>query len=170
MVRIIIWLLLIIGGAILGFYLDSIFFPLMVRSIWFHLITLLLGGFLLSLVLIISRNTGRILAKYGREGDLPRMETNVLVKEGPYKYMRHPMHLGLFFFPLSIALILGSPAFVFFIAPAELIFMLIMVKLVEEPEAKRKFGEAYDQYVAKTPGFCLNPDCLKSLFRSKINY
>jgi protein-S-isoprenylcysteine O-methyltransferase Ste14 len=157
---------MIFGGATLGFYMDSLFFPLLVKRILFHLITLLLGGFLLFLVLKISRNTGKILAKYGREGDLPRMETNVLVKEGPYKYMRHPMHLGLFFFPLSIALILGSPAFIFFIAPLELLFMLIMVKMVEEPEARRKFGEAYDKYVEETPGFCFKSDCLRSLFRS----
>jgi protein-S-isoprenylcysteine O-methyltransferase Ste14 len=157
---------MIFGGATLGFYMDSLFFPLLVRSILFHLITLILGGFLLFMVLKISRNTGKILAKFGREGDLPRMETNVLVKEGPYKYMRHPMHLGLFFFPLSIALILGSPAFIFFIAPLELLFMLIMVKLVEEPEAREKFGDAYDQYVVETPGFCFKPECIMSLFRA----
>lgn len=149
----------------MGLYLDSILFPALVKNILFHLFTLIMGSFLLYLVLTISRNTGKILARFGRKGDLPRMETNMLVKEGPYKYMRHPMHLGLFFFPLSLAMILGSPSFIFFIAPAELLFMLLIVKLVEEPEARRKFGMDYDQYMKETPGFCFNPACIRVLFR-----
>ncbi len=70
----------------------------------------------------ISKNTGRTLAKYGREGKLKRMQTNVLVKQEIYKYMRHPMHLGLFLFPLGIAFLIGSPSFILIIAPIEIIF------------------------------------------------
>ena len=74
----------------------------------------------------ISKNTGRILAKYGRKGKLERLQTNVLVNQGVYKYMRHPMHLGLFLFPIGVAFLIASPSFILMIAPIEIIFMLFM--------------------------------------------
>jgi protein-S-isoprenylcysteine O-methyltransferase Ste14 len=113
----------------------------------------------------ISKNTGRTLAKYGRKGEVKRMETNVLAKEGIYKYMRHPMHLGLFLFPVSIAFLVASPSFILIISPIEILFMLIMIKLAEEPEAVRKFGDEYLEYKKQTPMFCLKVDCLKELLK-----
>jgi len=77
--------------------------------------------------------------------------------------MRHPMHFGLLFFPWSLALILGSPAFIAIVAPLEMLFMIVMIKLVEEPEALRKFGQAYQEYRARVPMFNLRPPCLRQL-------
>ncbi len=162
--RIIVWIIMLFGGASLSFFLDKKFFPTLLSSPVFHAITFLAGLIMLKAVITISKVTGRTLAKYGRQGDIPRMETNRLVTQGVYSKMRHPMHLGLMFFPLSIALLLGLPSFIFFIAPAEMLFILAMVFLVEEPEAKRKFGQAYEQYSKEVPRFCLRPDCLKALF------
>ena len=122
MPRIIIWFVLLFGGAFLGFYLNSIWFQKIHQSILFHSLSAVIGFLLLAIVMRISKNTGRTLAKYGRKGNLKRMETNVIVKDGVYRYMRHPMHLGLLFFPLSIAFITGSPSFILFIAPSEMGF------------------------------------------------
>ncbi len=154
---------MIIGGAGLSLYFDLKYFRNLLFSPVFHVVGAITGFLLLKFVITVSRNTGRTLARYGREGNIPRMETNKLVDRGPYAYMRHPMHFGLLFFPLSIALLLGLPAFVFFIAPAEAIFMLVMIKLVEEPEARKKFGKEYEIYAKNRPWFCLKPKCLKSL-------
>jgi len=165
MIRIFIWLVMMVGGAGLGFYLDLSLFPDVHGCILFHMISFILGALLLKTVMTISRNTGRVLAKYGRKGKLPRMETNRLVSEGPYKYMRHPMHLGLLFFPAAFALIVGSPSFILIIAPAEAFFMLLMIALVEEPGAKKKFGKEYDKYKKDKPWFCLKKECLKELFK-----
>jgi len=162
--RIIIWIIMIPGGIIFSLLCDVKYFKELLFSPIFHLISFVLGILLLKAVITISRNTGRTLAKYGRKGNIPRMETNTLVDKGPYAYMRHPMHLGLLFFPLSIALLLGLPSFIIFIAPVEAIFMLIMIKYVEEPEARKKFGEAYDKYAKDKPWFCIKPECLKALF------
>ena len=165
MIRIIVWVVMIFGGAGLGFYLDSSIFPDVHRCILFHLVSFILGVLLLKTVMIISRNTGRILAKFGRKGDLPRMETNSLVSKGPYKYMRHPMHLGLLFFPMAFALLVGSPSFILIIAPIEALFMILMIALIEEPGAEKKFGKEYDKYKSNKPWFCLKKKCLKELFK-----
>jgi protein-S-isoprenylcysteine O-methyltransferase Ste14 len=93
------------------------------------------------------------------------METNVLATEGIYKFMRHPMHLGLLFFPVAIAFLIGSPSFILILAPLEIVFMLVMIKLVEEPEALRKFDSQYLDYMKQVPWFCFNMECLKELFK-----
>ena len=157
---------MIFGGSILGYYLDYLIFENVHQNIILHMVSFLIGVFLLSLVIKTSKNTGRTLAKYGRKGKLKRMETNVLVKQGIYKYMRHPMHLGLFLFPVGIAFLIGSPSFILIIAPVEIIFMLIMIKLVEEPEAINKFGEQYLNYKKQVPGFCFKIKCLKKLLEN----
>ena len=166
MLRIIIWIIMIFGGCGFGYYIDSLIFENIHQNIIFHIVSFLVGVFLLFIVMKISKNTGRTLAKYGRKGKLKRMQTNVLAKQGIYKCMRHPMHLGLFLFPLGIAFLIGSPSFILIIAPVEIIFMLIMIKLVEEPEAINKFGEKYLNYKKQVPWFCFKIKCLKKLLEN----
>ncbi len=161
--RLSMWIIMIFGGIIGGFYLDSILFPHYYFGIMYHIISFIIGVFLFYLVMRISRNTGRTLAKYGRRGELKRMETNVLADKGVYKYMRHPMHLGLLIFPPAIAFLVGSPSFILLIAPVEIILMLILIKFVEEPEAIAKFGEDYIEYKKQHPWFCFRKECIKAL-------
>jgi len=156
---------MIIGGGVLGYHLDYLFFKDIHTNYIFHIISFLIGISILFLTVKISKNTGRTLAKYGRKGVVARMQTNILVKQGIYKYMRHPMHLGLFLFPLGIAFLIASPSFILIIAPAEIMFMLIMIKLVEEPEAIKKFGEEYLQYKKEAPWFCFKITCLTELLK-----
>jgi len=165
MLRVIIWITMILGGSIFGYFLDFLIFENIHQNIIFHIVSLLIGIFLLFFVMKISKNTGRTLAKYGRKGKLKKMQTNVLVIQGIYKYMRHPMHLGLFLFPFGIAFLIGSPSFILFIAPFEVIFMLVMIKLVEEPEAINKFGDEYLNYKKQVPRFCFKIKCLKELLK-----
>ncbi len=161
--RILIWFIFLLGGIWGGIRLDLRWFRGAFFNPFFHLGTLIAGVLLLRLVMRISRNTGRVLARYGREGDLPRMETNRLVTRGVYGCMRHPMHLGLLFFPLAIALIVGSPGFILLIWPAEALLMLAMIKGIEEKEALAKFGDAYRQYQQQVSFFNLRLSCLKLL-------
>ncbi|MEA3317959.1 MAG: isoprenylcysteine carboxylmethyltransferase family protein [Bacteroidota bacterium] len=163
--RIIIWITMILGGSVLGYYLDSLLFTNIHSNYIFHIISFCIAVCILFLMVNISKNTGRILAKFGRKGKLKRMQTNVLVTQGPYKYMRHPMHLGLFLFPVGVAFLVGSPSFILIIAPVEIIFMLLMIKLVEEPEAIKKFGDEYINYMQQKPWFCFKINCLKELLK-----
>jgi len=157
---------MIFGGIFGGLYIDGILFKNIDKNIIFRLIFFLIGVFLILLVMRISKNTGKTLAKYGRKGELKRMETNVFVDKGIYSYMRHPMHLGLLLFPLSFAFIIASPSFILIIAPIEMFFILLMIKIFEEPEAIRKFGKVYLDYRKKVPWFCFKIICLKELLNS----
>lgn len=165
--RILVWIVMIFGGAALSLYLDPILFINVKIGFIFHIISIFIGLLILVLVIKISKNTGRTLAKYGRKGNLKRMETNVLVHQGAYKYMRHPMHLGLLLFPLSFAFLIGSPSFILILAPTEIIFILVMIKFVEEPETIKKFGKDYFEYKKQLPWFCFKIDCLKELFKAE---
>lgn len=164
MIRIFIWVLLLFGGGVLAVWLDARWFPGLFSNLYFHIITFVVGFFVFRLVIRASRNTGKLLARLGREGTVPRLETNKLVTTDIYFCMRHPMYLGLLFFPLAFALILGSPTFILMIAPAEAVAIILLVKLVEEPQAVRKFGPAYEDYMRDVPFFSLKRECLKRLF------
>ncbi|HFD80076.1 MAG TPA: isoprenylcysteine carboxylmethyltransferase family protein [Gammaproteobacteria bacterium] len=169
-VRLLIWLVLLIGGAVAGVLLDLRLWPRLFANPWWHLASFLFGVLLLRLVFRVSRVTGRTLARHGRIGELPRMETNRLVTSGPYACMRHPMHLGLLLFPWSLALLIGSPAFLLIVAPLEMIVMVLMVLTLEEHEALRKFGDAYVDYRHRVPAFSLRPDCLRRLLREELDH
>ena len=163
--RVLMWVIMIFGGLVAGKILDNMLFPQLKNNLWLSDISHIIGVFLIILVVRISKNTGRTLAKYGRKGKLKRMETNVLVKEGPYRYMRHPMHLGLIFMPLAVAFMSSLYSFILIIAPLEMLLMLVLIKTFEEPEAIRKFGDEYRQYMKEVPAFCFKPVCLKELLK-----
>ncbi len=166
--RITVWIAMMLGGIIGGLWIDKRRFSALLFNPVFHIVSLILGALLLQGVRTSSANTGRMLAKMGKEGDnVPRFETNKLVKSGVYSCMRHPMHMGLLFFPLAIALIIGSPAFIFIIAPVEMLLMIVMIKFIEEPEAIAKFGNEYREYQQQTPMFNLSLSCLKQLLGKK---
>ena len=165
--RILIWIIFLSGGALLSIYFDKKYFYDWFNSLPFHIISMITGYILLKMVLKIARNTGRYLAKQGREGDIPRLQTNKLVTGGVYACMRHPMHLGLLFFPLAFALLLGSPTFIMITAPLEMLLMLLMIKFIEEPEAEKKFGEAYRQYKKEVPFMNFSPECIRKLLNSE---
>jgi hypothetical protein len=79
MARIFVWILMIFGGAAYGLYLDNILFKNIRTNILFHSLNFVIGFLLFLLVFRISKNTGLTLSKYGRKGDIKRMETNVIV-------------------------------------------------------------------------------------------
>jgi len=164
MIRILIWIIFLLGGGALSIWLDLRLFPRIFQNIYFHILAFLFGIIILRFVMQASRNTGKMLAKFGREGKVKRLDTNKLVTTGIYACMRHPMHFGLLFFPLAFAFILGSPTFILIIYPIELIIMLLLIKFAEEPEAIRKFGDEYKDYMKQVPFFSFNIECLKKLF------
>jgi len=168
--RIIIWGMFLIGGSFLSVYFDLkfVFTRNLLVNFWWHFVTLPIGAVLLWVVIRISRYTGRLLAHYGREGDnVAPMETNKLVTADVYSCMRHPMHLVLFFFPLSFALIEGSFVFIFIVVPAEILIILFLIKFIEEPGAIKKFGSSYREYMNKVPMFSFKKECLKKMIFDK---
>ena len=164
-VRWLVWVLFLAGGGVLGVWLDLRLWPAWWHNPFWHLVSALAGVGVFRIVLTVSRVTGRWLARCGRVGELPRMETNRLVTVGPYACMRHPMHLGLMLFPLAFALVLGSPAFVLLVWPLEVLAIVLLVLFVEEREARLKFGADYAAYARRVPAFNLAPACLAKLLQ-----
>ena len=72
-------------------------------------------------------------------------KTQNLVVTGPYKYTRNPMLFGACVYYFAVAVYLNSvvavAAVVFFMT-----FMLIFVKLTEEPRLLKDFGKDYEEY------------------------
>jgi protein-S-isoprenylcysteine O-methyltransferase Ste14 len=163
-IRIILWLIMIIGGAIYSIAKDLE--TTLFENVFFHFFTAFMGIIVLALAFRAAANGGKELTK-GRVGNIPRLETNRLVKTGIFSCMRHPMLFGLTLLPLGWALLLGSPTFITLIAPLEMLFIMIMVLIFEEMEVKRKFGKAYESYREKVPMVSFRIECLKWLFLGK---
>ncbi len=163
-IRLFLWLVMMIGGAV--YSLSQDWGTALFSSIAFHTVSALLGMVILKLAFNAAGNGGRELTK-GRVGDIPRMETNRLVTTGLFSCMRHPMLFGLTLLPLGWALLLGSPTFITLIAPLEMLFIIVMVIVFEEREVDKKFGKAYEQYRQKVPRVSFKWKCLKALFQSK---
>jgi len=166
-IRVFIWIVMLLGGVIGGLWLDINNHKDLLYNPYFHIITFLIGIILMVLAFRAAATGGRELAKYGKIGNVPRLETNKLVTTGIYAKMRHPMLFGLALVPLALALIVGSPSFITIIAPLEMVFIIVMVLTFEEYECKKKFKEAYKKYSQEVPAVCFSFDCLKMLFFQK---
>ena len=160
-IRILLWVLMLVGGAIYGKLVD-INDPVW-HSYIFHIISFILGYIVLVYAFRSAANGGRELKK-GRVGDIPRLETNRLVTTGIYSCMRHPMLFGLTLLPLGTALVVGSPTFISIIAPLEMIFIIFMVIVFEEWEVRKKFADEYREYASKVPMVSFKKECLERLF------
>ena len=162
-IRIALWLFMLIGGAWYSFVHD--YNSTLFNSFVFHLLSAVVGIIVLIFAFRAAANGGRELSR-GRVGNIPRLETNKLVSSGIYSCMRHPMLFGLTLLPLGWALLLGLPTYITFLAPMQMIFIIMMVVIFEEMEVQRKFEKEYDEYRKKVPMVSLRLECLKILFKS----
>ncbi len=160
-IRIFLWIILLFGGAFISIKMEkssSLFY-----SFGFHLFSGVIGVIIIIFAFRAAANGGKELTK-GRVGDIPRLETNKLVTTGIYNCMRHPMLFGLTLLPLGWAFLLGSPIFITYIAPLEMLFIIIMVTVFEEMEVKKKFKQEYETYKQQVPMVSFKKKCLKQLF------
>ena len=164
-VRILLWAIMLIGGSAGGIWLDLHHFRELFFNPLYHLFTLIVGLVLMRFAFRAAAAGGKELAKHGKSGSgVPRLETDRLVTSGIYAYMRHPMLFGLTLVPPALAFLIGSPSFTIFIAPLEMLFIVIMVMTFEERECRMKFGSDYEAYAKQVPAVCFRPECLKMLF------
>lgn len=68
-----------------------------------------------------------------------------LIKLGPYKYIRHPIYLGIFLDELAVPLI-GNAYFALLFSLAICAPLLLIRTLIEERESQKRFGERYLKY------------------------
>ena len=159
-----VWFLFIVGGIVLSLWTDKVL-KLYGFSLHFELVVGLIGALFIVFSFVVARNTGKTLAKYGKEGSVEKFDTNKFVDKGAYSCMRHPMHFGLMFFPFGIAFLMGSFSYTIIYAPLTSLLIVIMVFTIEEKEAIEKFGSVYLEYKKRVPAFNLSPGCIKKLFQ-----
>ena len=73
-----------------------------------------------------------------------------LVARGLYRFVRNPMYLGVLLTLLGEAWLFSSWTLVVY-AAIVITWQHLFVVFYEEPALKRKFGESYADYVARTP-------------------
>ena len=102
-------------------------------------------GIILYLCGLIGRNWSiRTLRKYWSI-HLEIRKDHKLIRNGPYKYMRHPAYLSILFEVCGIPLILNS-YFVFLFAVAAYIPLIVLRIYYEEKEHLTLFGPEYNAY------------------------
>ena len=113
----------------------SIFLPLKLGTIWFAvgLIIFLLGLAIIILATIIFATT----------------LTNDLVTSGVYRYSRHPSYAALVLIYLGISV--ASASWIFLLATVIWAVLFITSVRDEERECMARFGQAYREYMNRTP-------------------
>ena len=84
-----------------------------------------------------------------------------LVTTGPFGIVRNPILTGVFSCLFGLGFLLHSMSLVLLWAPAFLLFNVLSVKFLEQPELERRFGETYSEYRRRVPMFVPRGFCRK---------
>ena len=116
---------------------------------------------------VVARGVGALLilagasfvlsafVRFVREGlgtPAPVAPPTQLVVGGVYRHVRNPMYLAVTAIATGEALLLYQPVLLLW-AVLTLALMVAFVKLYEEPELARRFGDQYDRYRSAVPGW-----------------
>jgi protein-S-isoprenylcysteine O-methyltransferase Ste14 len=151
-IRVIYWLSLtvisVVGGIVVDLALGTESFPIVVRLL--GLVGMLLAHFPL-------KRTGKLLKLLGESEEWGC--TNRLVVTDLYQCVRHPHHIGMGVFMLSLGLLIGHPWSFLLIVIPQWLWILGFLFLVEERELLEKFGEEYEAYRQRVPMLFPNLHC-----------
>ncbi len=92
---------------------------------------------------VLLANSWRVLYKAQQE--------HVLATSGPYARIRHPQYIG--FIIIMLGFLLQWPTILTVLMFPILVWMYTRLAKSEEREAKKEFGEIWDEYASKTPAF-----------------
>ncbi|MDD5288477.1 MAG: isoprenylcysteine carboxylmethyltransferase family protein [Dehalococcoidales bacterium] len=76
-----------------------------------------------------------------------------IVVDGLYGIVRNPMHLGWTLVIIGIGVLMQSFILLFVFIPLFIIVHILYIKLIEEKELEKKFGQAYLDYKKRVPMF-----------------
>lgn len=130
---------LILVGVLLRYVAGPIPFP---AGLW----TRLLGGgvFVTGVAIVLSART---LFVRTHQHPAPWKPSPELILQGPYKFTRNPMYLGLTCVQIGLGVALGN-AWIALLAPLALLIVHVIAVLPEEQYLAEKFGASYRQYCA----------------------
>lgn len=78
-------------------------------------------------------------------------QTGQLATSGPYAVVRHPQYSG--FVLILLGFLVQWPTIPTLVMFPALVIMYVRLARQEEREVRERFGEAYDEYAARTPAF-----------------
>lgn len=153
--KIISWMFLIFAITIYGMSISSLKWLILPFPFWLRWIGVILGFVCPPLLFWIHYT----LDKYGST-ELELRNEHVLITNGPYRWIRHPMYLTLY--SLLIALFLISANLLFFLPCFTVIFLIFLRIRKEENMMIERFGDEYRDYMKHTgrllPCFIRNSD------------
>lgn len=92
--------------------------------------------------------SARILFKRTGQNPIPWKPTPELILQGPYRFTRNPMYVGVTLFVIGLGLAVNNLWISLFAAPALLVVHFIAA-LPEERYLAAKFGESYRSFLAQ---------------------
>lgn len=92
--------------------------------------------------------SARMLFKRTGQNPIPWKPTPELILQGPYRFTRNPMYVGVTLFVIGVGLAVNNLWISLFAAPSLLVVHFIAV-LPEERYLAAKFGESYRSFLAQ---------------------
>jgi len=142
--------LIVIPGLIL-WWTDS-FNPGWGLSSGLKVLLYLFGFSLLGIGLTLLISTIRLFVSRGKGTLAPWDPPKHLVMDGPYRYVRNPMHSGVFITLYGEGLLLGSVPILVFVTGV-FVFHWFYIPFMEERWLREKFGEEYLTYKRNVPAW-----------------
>lgn len=105
----------------------------------FHIVSYILIGY----GFILLANSWQVLYK--------AQKSHTLATTGPYARMRHPQYAG--FILVMLGFLFQWPTILTLLMFPVLVWMYTRLAKLEEADAKREFGQAWDTYARQTPAF-----------------
>jgi len=137
--------LVFLGAIVLGVIVQHKAMPLsLVFARWLRLAAAVL--ILACGVSLVA--SARILFKRTGQNPIPWKPTPELILQGPYRFTRNPMYVGVTLFVIGLGLAVNNLWISLFAAPALLVVHFIAV-LPEERYLAEKFGESYRSFLAQ---------------------
>jgi protein-S-isoprenylcysteine O-methyltransferase Ste14 len=137
--------LVFLGAIVLGVIVQHKAMPLsLVFARWLRLAAAVL--ILACGVSLVA--SARILFKRTGQNPIPWKPTPELILQGPYRFTRNPMYVGVTLFVIGLGLAVNNLWISLFAAPALLVVHFIAV-LPEERYLAAKFGESYRSFLAQ---------------------
>jgi protein-S-isoprenylcysteine O-methyltransferase Ste14 len=109
-----------------------------------------IGFLLIAFGLVLSLKTIPLFLRLSEGTIMPWEPTNELIVEGVYRYIRNPMHTGVFAVMLGEGLVLRS-IFILIFALFAIFSHFFYIPFSEERGLEKRFGEAYRVYKENVP-------------------